>query len=95
MDEFVWQDWPIQTMNAILDKWRLRLDARYSDRYAAWEVVLICCNSCPSSWYAGQPVPLVQSLRRRIQTSCRLVTEWGTFEATKEDAPNPDFTPLQ
>ncbi|AUM61892.1 Rep [uncultured virus] len=69
-DEFDWEKWSIQEMNRFLDKWRCLLDARYRNRYAAWTRVAICANSCPSSWWPNAPVLLLQSIRRRIATSC-------------------------
>lgn len=92
MDEFNWELWSIQEMNGILDKWRFRLDARYHDRYAAWTRVYICCNESPVAWYPAASQPLIQSLRRRIQTSCRLVlSREPSLGDLLEAEPNPQF----
>nr|WAE42950.1 MAG: replication associated protein [Cressdnaviricota sp.] len=95
MDEFDPSLWTIQTMNGLLDKWRLLLDARYTDRYAEWTQIYICTNLIPTSWYADAPVVLRDSLRRRIARSCREVTSREpTLDEIKESAPVPDFSPI-
>lgn len=65
-DEFKDELWPIQSMNRFLDKWRLPLDRRYRDTFAAWTRVTICSNSSPLSWYPREDLPIVQAFQRRI-----------------------------
>lgn len=66
-DEFDYTKWTIQQMNRFLDKWRCPLDARYRDRYAAWTRVVILANCSPLTWWPDAPLPLIESIRRRIQ----------------------------
>lgn len=67
-DEFDYSKWPVTMMNRFLDKWRLELDARYHNRYAAWTRVVILANSSPTRWYANEDAPLVEAFRRRLAT---------------------------
>lgn len=76
-DEFDYEKWPITDMNRYLDKWRCLLDARYSDRYAGWELVAICANSPPLSWYPTTGPMLLDAFRRRIRGRCWNVTDQG------------------
>lgn len=88
-DEFDWSRWPLDDMKEYLDKWRVLLDARYNNRYAAWTHVAICANSCPTTWYPNSDMPSVQALRRRIATCCYKVT---SQEQALEDMENtPTF----
>lgn len=74
-DEFTGEaNWPIDMMKRILDKWRLSLDARYNNKYAAWTRVVICSNSSPASFYSAAHGPDLDAFRRRIYGNCRLVT---------------------
>lgn len=75
LDEFDYKKWSPQELNAILDKWRFPLDARYHDKYAAWTLVFICCNDNPNSWYsdAFYSQEIRAAVRRRLSSSCRLV----------------------
>lgn len=65
-DEFDWTQWTIHEMNRFLDKYRLILNCRYANRYAAWTRVVICANSCPLTWWPNADLPIVQAFRRRI-----------------------------
>lgn len=88
-DEFDWEKWTIQDMNRYLDKWRVLLDARYNNRYAAWTRVAICANSSPVGWWPNAALLLVQAFRRRIATACYYV---ANREQTLEEMENtPTF----
>lgn len=67
-DEFDYSKWTITMMNRYLDKWRLELDARYHNKYAAWTRVVICANSSPPHWYPNEAPPLLDAFRRRLMT---------------------------
>lgn len=58
--------WTLQTMNRILDKWRLRLSCRYRDKEAHWTRVIICTNLNPDSVYQEYPDALRESFFRRL-----------------------------
>lgn len=66
-DEFDSSQWPITSMNRFLDKWRCPLDCRYHNLYAEWELVVICSNSSPESWYLNESYPLIQAFQRRLE----------------------------
>lgn len=89
-DEFDYTKWSIQEMNRLLDKWRILLDARYQDRYAAWTRVFICSNDNPASWYPEASGPLIMALHRRMSNgACRLVENRDT---PLEELPiNPEY----
>jgi hypothetical protein len=73
-DEWTDQQWTITEMNRFLDKWRLILQRRYHNVYAAWTRAVICCNCSPVSWYADERnTMLVDALRRRITGNCRYI----------------------
>lgn len=91
LDEFDYTQWPITTMNKVLDKWLLRLDARYRDRYAAWTLVAICANSPPGSWYPDATPMLQDAFRRRIRGRC---WEVNSTEKSLEEIMNEVPTPL-
>lgn len=74
-DEFEPAEWPINQMKLILDKWRLRLNARYHNVFAAWTRVAICCNTNPTAWYEHAAEVDLLAIRRRICSSCRYVEE--------------------
>lgn len=94
-DEWNPESWTIQQMNLFLDRWDLLLDRRYQNVYARWSTVYICTNINPTAAYADEPnIMLLDSFRRRITGSCRLVTqkenEGGpTLAEIHNIAPNP------
>jgi len=89
-DEFDHELWPITAMNRYLDKWRCLLDARYNDRYAAWERVVICANSNPQSWYPSAAPLLLDAFRRRIRGHCFYVdSQDPSLEALQQQEPTP------
>ena len=69
LDEFNDAEWPITTLNKILDKWPFELDRRYENRCAAWTHVIICSNLSPLNVYASAAPMLVQAFRRRVQNN--------------------------
>lgn len=73
LDEFNWEQWTIQEMNKILDKWRFRLDARYRDKFAEWTTVAICANTNPASWWPSADAVLSSAIRRRLTGKCYFV----------------------
>lgn len=84
-DEFRSEDWPITQMNKYLDKWRMTLQCRYRNSYAAWTRVIICTNDAPAQFYQAEPNPLMrQAFFRRISTSCHYVDR-------REDHGGPSF----
>lgn len=56
LDEFDWRKWDINFLKKILDKFRLQLTCRYRNLFAAWELVVICANSSPTTWWTGPEV---------------------------------------
>lgn len=89
-DEFDSACWPITGMNKYLDKWRVLLDARYRDRYAAWTHVAICANSPPGSWYPDVTPMLLDAFRRRIRGRCWEVNSMEkSLEEIMLDPPTP------
>lgn len=89
-DEFDPEKWSIQDMNRYLDKWRCMLDARYTDRYAAWTLVGICANSSPTSWWMNAAPMLIDAFRRRIRGHVWLVNSQDpTLEEIMTTPPTP------
>lgn len=69
-DEFDPGAWKLTEMNRYLDKWRCPLDKRYHNQFAEWNLVIICANSNPRSWYETEyhQYPLLwQAFMRRIE----------------------------
>lgn len=88
-DEFTGEaNWPLDSMKRLLDKWRMSLDARYNNKFAAWTRVVICSNSVPTSFYSTVRGPDWAAWARRIKMGCRLVE-------TREDAGGPTFEELR
>lgn len=70
-DEWRDSDWPITMMNKYLDKWRMTLQCRYRNSYAAWTLVILCTNDSPAQAYAMEPNPMMrQAFQRRIAGRC-------------------------
>lgn len=96
LDEFDYTVWNIHEFKLILDKWRYRLQRRYTNDFAAWTRVAICCNACPRSWWSDTPRVSdldLAAIRRRIEKSCHLVEDRVTPIA--EMPVNPDFSTNQ
>jgi len=98
LDEWRSTDWPIQTMNRLLDKWKWELPCRYHNKYAAWTRVIICSNDSPSQAYSDEPNQEIRkAFFRRVATACRYVDKredqgGPTFEEIENSPPVPDFT---
>lgn len=97
IDEFDPANWEIPVLNQILDHYRFPLDARYRNRSADFEHVVICSNITPTTWYLDQehsnPM-MFDALRRRLTGNCRLISatekDGGpSFDAITTAAPNP------
>lgn len=89
-DEYDPSKWAVQDMNRYLDKWRCMLDARYTDRYAAWVLVGICANSPPNSWYPEAAPLLEAAFRRRIRGRVWMVdNQEPTLEEIMSSPPTP------
>lgn len=65
-EEFNPSDWPIRKMNMLLDKYKLRLDCRYFDKWARWELVIIISNQHPDHWYMMESPPVLAAFKRRL-----------------------------
>lgn len=90
LDEWRWENWPIETMNKILDKWKYQLPCRYNNKWAGWTRVIIASNQDPTTWYPNEDPRLISALRRRLGSSCRRITT-KEQDATSSPA-DPDFT---
>lgn len=55
LDEWRNGEWPLTFMNAILDKWKLSLQCRYQNKWAAWTTVILCTNEDPDAAYSRDP----------------------------------------
>lgn len=64
IDEFFDECTKIQFMLRILDRYPLRLDAKYSFTYAAWTRVFITSNQ--NEIYSQEPLALKQAFKRRL-----------------------------
>ncbi|AJD07544.1 replication-associated protein [Sewage-associated circular DNA virus-25] len=51
LEEFEPNEWSINEVKTLLDKWTCPLNARYSNKTARWTQVFITSNSDPMSWY--------------------------------------------
>jgi len=65
-DEFDWHDWNLVDMNRYCDKWSCRLDARYNNKIAKWNRVIICANTSPALWWPNAPIELRSAFFRRV-----------------------------
>lgn len=79
-----WQDyeWPLTTMNGILDCWRLTLQCRYANREARWTTVVIVTNHKLSEAYPAV-CGLGESFRRRINREVEIVDKEQNFNFEK------------
>lgn len=71
-EEFNDNDWKITDMNTYCDKWPLTLPARYYNKEAAWNNVVISTNIHPYSWWPNEPQPLREAYWRRITQICEI-----------------------
>lgn len=97
IDEFDPSNWELPVLNQVLDHYRFPLDARYRNKSADFEQVVICSNITPTTWYQDLSIlnPMMfDALRRRLTGNCRLVStrenQGGpSFEQITAEAPNP------
>lgn len=89
-EEFDSERWDIFSMNRYLDQYRLELDCRYRNIYAAWTLVIIISNIPPLGWYPSVPQSVIQAFRRRLGSGCRHVVD---REQDIDSLPaDPDFS---
>jgi len=70
LDEFDYEQWPITTMNQILDKWSYILPCRYNNKWARWTYVAIATNQMPSSMYPNAHPMVREAFFRRLEGRC-------------------------
>lgn len=71
----------LSTLLNVLDIWPTTLPARYADRVAAYNQVVLISNEVPCSFYAWAPVSRRQALARRINTIMHVDTD-GAHDVT-------------
>lgn len=52
LDEFDYRRWNINLLKKLFDKFRVQLNCRYRNKYAEWELVIICTNCSPAECWA-------------------------------------------
>lgn len=50
-EEFDYNKWDVEIMKECLDKWPMQLDARFTNKFAMWDHVIILSNRSPDEWY--------------------------------------------
>lgn len=75
LDEFDWRKWDIHFFKQVTDKYILQLTARYHNHYAAWELVVICANDSPTTWWTGPEsarlgMENIRAIFRRLGSNC-------------------------
>lgn len=66
LDEFDPAEWPLTTLNALLDKWKCPLMCRYANKYARWTRVIITSNWPPDMCYLSSTAALRATFLRRL-----------------------------
>lgn len=68
LDEFAAENWEITSLNRVLDQYRYELACRYQNKMARWNLVIICSNADPMTFYTESHVDqrLLNAFRRRI-----------------------------
>jgi len=74
-DEWKEEEWSLQEMNRLLDKWPASLNCRYYNKSARWTKVFIMTNSSPITFYRFQPEELRASFFRRITYTIEIKTK--------------------
>lgn len=93
-DEFDWTKWSLQEMNRLLDEWRLKLDCRYRDKWAAWNLVIIISNTDPLAdleWMQANPA-LKAAFRRRISEPLGRIFRKSRKTEELDLPPDPETT---
>nr|QXP07674.1 MAG: replication associated protein [Arizlama virus] len=88
--EFNYADWPIQTMNKCLDKWKLSLDCRYANKWAAWTLTILEGNTDPVMWYPMEPPALREAFLRRLSDPIGAILEVTCREQEIELPADPE-----
>lgn len=65
-DEFDYEKWPVEQMNLLIDKYRLKLDCRYANKWAYWTTVIIISNIDPHNWWQYHNQVKKEAFLRRI-----------------------------
>jgi len=87
LDEFDWRKTSIHFFKKICQKFKLIVKARYHNHFAAWEHVVICCNSSPDEWWTGPEIvgkvngDDIKAVFRRLD-ECRYYTGFDTYTVT-------------
>jgi hypothetical protein len=92
-EEFDWSQWPIDDMKRLLDKWQVRLDARYTDKLARYTVVFITANTNPAGWYCMNGEPDRQAFFRRISRTTEILGQEQEVEMEPPAAPAAPAAP--
>lgn len=88
IDEFDWRKASIHFLKRICQPNKLLVKARYHNHFAAWELVVICSNSSPDSWWTGPEIrgkitaDDCKAIFRRVggdQGECRHYTGFDEF----------------
>ena len=68
LDEFNSANWQITDINRVLDHYRYELACRYQNKMARWNLVIVCSNADPMTFYTETIVDqsLLNAFRRRI-----------------------------
>jgi hypothetical protein len=78
LDEWSPYQWELTLMNSLLHKWKCQLACRYQNKYAFWNVVVICSNCPPELCYTAAPGSARGSFLRRLTHTMELT---GRVEA--------------
>jgi hypothetical protein len=74
LDEWSPYEWPLTLMNSLLDKWKCPLSCRYQNKYAYWNVVVICSNIPPEQCYTAVAGQARGSFMRRLTHQMELTS---------------------
>lgn len=69
------EHWEISHMKQALDKWVFTVPCRYNDQYTEWTRVIICSNSCPTSWFPKASPTDLAAFRRRLGLNCYYIKD--------------------
>lgn len=82
IDEWRSDEWPLTTMNAILDCWPFTLQCRYANKKARWTTVVIVSNQDPVRAYPMYSEEIRQTFVRRLNRviEVRAIEDVVSFE---------------
>ena len=86
-DEFDYDHWKMEQMNHYLDIYRLRLDCRYSNKWARWSIVIIISNLDPASWWQWQCEVKKAAFMRRIHKTVEVLDRTQEIILPDENIP--------